>query len=199
MTKKNRMAGIAALTIAAAAVISTYQPGAIAAAAGGPRFTADGKLMLPVGYRKWVFIGAPLTPNGLNGGKAGFPEYHNVYVEDKNLSAYQKSGSFPEGTVIVKELVLLRQGKYSDGSSDNASGRGFSQGEFNGMDVMVKDRKRFASTNGWGFFNFGHHKLPYEAVAKNASREECAGCHISGAGKTDLTWVDFYPVLRGTN
>ena len=168
-------------------------------AADGPKFTADGKLILPVGYRKWVFIGAPLTPNGLNNGKAGFPEYHNVYVEDKNLIAYQKTGSFPEGTVIVKELALLKKGTYPDGSSDSASGRGFGAGEFNGMDVTVKDTKRFASTGNWGFFNFGHHAQPYEATATAAPKQECAGCHIAGASKTDLTWVEFYPILNVKN
>src|SRR5215475_6494569 len=67
-------------------------------------FNADGTLQLPTGFRKWVFVGAPLTPNGLNNGKAGFPEYHNVYIEQKNVDAYLKAGEFPEGTVIVKEL-----------------------------------------------------------------------------------------------
>ena len=55
-------------------------------------FDADGKLELPTGFRKWVFVGAPLTPNGLNDGKAGFPEYHHVYVEQKNVDAYLKTG-----------------------------------------------------------------------------------------------------------
>jgi hypothetical protein len=29
-------------------------------------FDPDGKLELPTGFRKWVFVGAPLTPNGLS-------------------------------------------------------------------------------------------------------------------------------------
>jgi hypothetical protein len=32
-------------------------------------FDADGKMKLPTGFRKWVFVGAPLTPEGLNDGK----------------------------------------------------------------------------------------------------------------------------------
>ncbi len=187
------------LFIAAAAVIGLRFTQTSAQAAGGPVYTADGQLKPPTGYRKWVFIGAPLTPNGLNGGKAGFPEFHNVYVEDKNLTAYQKTGEFPEGTVIVKELLLLRKGNHPDGSADTASGRGFGEGEFNGMDVTVKESQRYANTNKWGFYNFGHHALPYEATAKLASKQECAACHIAGAAKTDMTWVDFYPVLRGKN
>ena len=141
-------------------------------------------------------MGAMVTPNGLNNGKAGFPEFHNVYTEEANLVAYQKNGVFPEGTVIVKELTLVRNAKYPDGSTDEASGRGFFEGELNGLDVTVKDSKRFSATNGWGFFNFGHHAQPYAAASKEASRDECAGCHMAGAAKTDMTWVQFYPNLR---
>jgi len=159
-------------------------------------FDAEGKLKLPVGYRHWVFIGDPLTPNGLNNGKAGFPEYHHVYVEEKNLDVYLKTGSFPEGTVLVKELTRVLNPTFPDGSRNEPSGRGYFNGEYNGMDVTVKDSKRFAATNGWGFFNFGHHPLPYSPWAKEASAAECADCHKSFVAKTDMTWVQFYPILR---
>ena len=33
------------------------------------------------------------------------------------------------------------------------------------MDVTVKDSKRFANTNNWGFFNFGHHAWPLEETS----------------------------------
>jgi Cytochrome P460 len=160
-------------------------------------FDSDGKLKLPTGYRRWVFVGAPLTPNGLNNGKAGFPEYHHVYVEEKNLDVYLKTGSFPEGTVIVKELTRVLNPTFPDGSRTEPSGRGYFNGEFNGMDVTVKDSKRFANTNGWGFFNFGHHPLPYAESAKEASAAECASCHAAFVAKTDMTWIQFYPMLRG--
>jgi hypothetical protein len=185
----------AAALMFGAVAIMTLDSKKVEAAASKPAYTADGKLILPKGYRSWVFIGAPLTPNGLNNGKAGFPEFHNVYVEKENLETYWKSGKFPEGTVIVKELLLVRNPTNPDGSTSEPSGRGYFEGAFNGMDVMVKDSKQYAKTNGWGFYNFGHHALPYEATSKEAGREECAGCHIAGAGKTDLTWVQFYPVL----
>ncbi len=183
--------------VIAASSLLTYSRGVAAAASESTAvFHADGKLQLPVGYRHWVFIGAPLTPNGLNNGKAGFPEYHHVYVEEKNLDVYLKTGSFPEGTVIVKELTRVLNPTFPDGSRTEPSGRGYFNGEFNGMDVTVKDSKRFAATNGWGFFNFGHHPLPYSSSAKEASAAECAGCHQSFVAKTDMTWVQFYPILR---
>src|ERR671919_3142811 len=119
-----------------------------------PEYTKDGDLVLPKNWRTWVYVGSPLTPDGLNNGKAGFPEYHNVYIEKHNVDAYLKTGSFPEGTVIVKELTRVVNPTFPDGSRTEPSGRGYFNGEFNGMDVTVKDSKRFAKTNNWAFFNF---------------------------------------------
>jgi hypothetical protein len=160
-------------------------------------FTSDGKLELPMGFRRWVFVGAPLTPNGLNDGKAGFPEYHHVYIQAQNIDAYVRTGLFPEGTVIVKELTRVLNPTFPDGSSTEPSGRGFFSGEFNGIDVTVKDRKRFSKTNGWGFFTFGHHPGPYAPTAGESPVETCARCHAANVAKTDMTWVQFYPLLHG--
>ncbi|MEZ4364007.1 MAG: cytochrome P460 family protein [Kofleriaceae bacterium] len=160
------------------------------------RYAPDGALLRPTGFRGWAFLGAMVTPNGLNAGKAGFPEFHNVYLEPDKLDAYHRTGKFPEGTIIVKELVLTRNPTYPDGSTDEASGRGFFEGEPNGLDVMVKDSRRYADTRGWGFFNFGHHARPYAASAKAAPADACADCHDSGAAETDQVWIQFYPNLR---
>ena len=161
-------------------------------------FDSDGKLKLidPSAFRRWVFVGAPLTPNGLNNGKANFPEYHHVYIERKNVDAYLKTGEFPEGTVIVKELTRVLDPKFPDGSRSEPSGRGYFNGQYNGIDVTVKDSKRFAKTNNWGFFTFGHHPLPYSQSAEEAPASECASCHQTFVAKTDMTWVQFYPLLR---
>jgi hypothetical protein len=109
--RKNRWAGILAVAAAAAFFIIWFHGAPILAQGQSAQkqtssavFLPDGRLKLPTGFRSWVFIGGPLTPNGLNGGHAGFPEFHNVYVEARNLEVYQKTGEFPEGTLIVKEL-----------------------------------------------------------------------------------------------
>jgi len=161
-------------------------------------FDSDGKLKLldPSTFRRWVFVGAPLTPNGLNNGKANFPEYHHVYIEQKNVEAYLKTGEFPEGTVIVKELTRVLDPVFPDGSRKEPSGRGYFNGQYNGIDVTVKDSKRFAKTNNWGFFTFGHHPVPYAQAAEEAPASECASCHQTYVAKTDMTWVQFYPLLR---
>lgn len=159
-------------------------------------FDSDGKLKLPTGYRAWIFVGAPLTPNALNNGEANFPEYHHVYVEKKNVDAYLQTGTFPEGTVFVKELTRVLDPTYPDGSRDEPSGRGYFNGEYNGIDVTVKDSKRFAKTHNWGFFTFGHHPLPYAQTAAESPSTTCAYCHIDNVAKTDMTWIQFYPLLR---
>jgi hypothetical protein len=96
----------------------------------------------------------------------------------------------------VKELTRVLDPTFSDGSRTEPSGRGYFNGSVNGIDATVKDSKRFAKTNGWGFFTFGHHSLPYEQVAVESSVDDCAGCHITNVAKTDMTWVQFYPLLR---
>ena len=162
---------------------------------GSATFNSQDELMLPEGFREWVFIGAPLTPHGLNNGKAGFPEYHHVYVNPDAFAVYQRTGEFPDGTVIAKELVLLQKGNYQDGSKNAPSGRGFFAGDFNGMDVMVKDSKRYKETNGWGFFNFGHNAPPYLKSAKAAPAASCANCHTENAGK-GMVFKTYYPILH---
>lgn len=162
----------------------------------GPTFTKEGELVLPSDFRKWVFMGGPITPNKLNNGEAQFPEFHSVYVQEDNFRYYQKNGKFPEGTVLVKELTLTQTGDHPDGSLDSASGRGYFPDAVHGLDVMVKDSKRFSNTNDWGFFTFGHHAPPYAATAKAMPKADCASCHITFVAKTDMVWVQYYPLLR---
>jgi hypothetical protein len=198
MQKRGYLTAIVGGIAVIGASVALFQARPVVAQAQGSAavFTSDGKLQIPTGFRSWVFIGAPLTPNGLNGGEANFPEFHNVYVQAQNVEAYMKTGEFPEGTVIVKELTRLLNPTFPDGSRTEPSGRGFFNGAFNGIDLTVKDSKRFAKTNGWGFFTFGHHPLPYEKTAAEAPAAVCANCHKAYVAKTDMTWIQFYPLLH---
>ena len=159
-----------------------------------PQWTADGQLKLPQDFHTWVFLGSPLTPHGLNDGKAGFPEYHNVYIHPVAYQAYRRTGKFPEGTILLKELQLTQPGTFADGSRVESSGRGYFPGKVNGIDISVKDSKRFSDTNGWGFFNFGHHAPPYPKTAAVQPKDACAACHEANA--TDMVFSKFYaPIL----
>ena len=159
-----------------------------------PEYTAAGELILPKNWHEWVFVGSPLTPNALNGGHAGFPEYHNVYIEPGSYAIYKKTGVFPNGTIFFKELQLtLPPAEFSDGSRTEPSGRGYFPGAFNGADVTVKDTQRFAATGGWGYFDFNHYE-PKAATAAAQPKSNCAFCHIAGA-KRDEVWTQFYRIL----
>ena len=153
-----------------------------------------GNWILPERYREWVYLGSPLTPNALNGGAAGFPEYHNVYMHPTAYGIYKETGVFPEGTILLKELQLVIEGTEEDGSRFEVSGRGFFPGEFNGIDIAVKDSARFAESQNWGYFNFGHHAPPYAETAAAAPIEACAACHIDNADE-DMVFTRFYGSL----
>jgi len=150
-------------------------------------FTADGKAKQPVGYRKWVFIGTPLTPNDMNDGESAFPEFHNVYMDPDSFAHAEKTGEYRDGTVLVKELVSV-------GSKEQTSGKGYFQGDFIGLEVSMKDSKRFPSEPGnWAYFSFGH-KYPLKAEAPMSAAASCNSCHEKNA--TNFVFSDVYPVLR---
>jgi len=160
-----------------------------------PEYTKEGDLILPKNWRSWVYVGSPLTPDGLNDNKEGFPEYHNVYIEPGSYEIFKKTGEFPEGTIMFKELQrVLGPPDFPDGSLSQPSGRGYFPGAFNGADVTVKDSKRYAQTgSNWGYYNFNHHE-PKAPTAKLRPKSECSFCHLAGA-KKDETWTQFYRLL----
>jgi len=150
-------------------------------------YTADGKLLRPANHREWIFIGAPVTPNDMNNGKAAFPEFHNVYIDPDSWESYKKTGKFAAGTVILKELVSV-------GGKSMDSGKGYFQGEFVSLEAMVKDKKRFdKEPGGWAFFRFGE-APDYSATGARMKTGDCNACH-SGASE-DYVFTDTYPVLR---
>jgi hypothetical protein len=73
-------------------------------------------------------------------------EFHNVYVEPENFRYYQQHGNFPDGTVLVKELVLTEAGKYPDGSVDSE-----------GVRPMTSGTRECLS----GGHNFGNHGMAW--------------------------------------
>ncbi|ETX01162.1 MAG: hypothetical protein ETSY1_08485, partial [Candidatus Entotheonella factor] len=114
-----------------------------------PRFDQEGNLLRPgVGYREWIYVGTPLTPNDMNGGKAPFPEFHTVYIRPSDWAHYKKTGTFRDGTMLVKELISV-------GSKVATSGQGYFMGEFIGLEATIKSAKRFPNEPGnWAYFSF---------------------------------------------
>ena len=160
---------------------------------GEPFFTmnSNGELLRPVGYREWVYVGAPVTPNDMNKGKAPFPEFHAVYVDPVSWAHWKQTGEFREGTILVKELLSV-------GTKEAASGKGYFMGEFIGLEATVKSAKLFPKEPGnWGYFSFTNpDQKSFKPAARLQPVEKCNECHDSHADK-DWVFIQYYPVLRG--
>jgi hypothetical protein len=152
---------------------------------------SGGELTRPTGYREWVYVGTPLTPNELNNGKAAFPEFHNVYIDPDSWAHWKKTGVFRDGTILVKELISV-------GAKVAVSGNGYFMGDFIGLEATIKSKKLFKDEPGnWAYFSFStpDHKTlnpkstPFPTAACNA-------CHAAAAGD-DFVFTQYYPVLRG--
>ncbi len=152
------------------------------------KFDSEGNLLRPEGYREWIYVGTPLTPNDLNNGNAPFPDFHNVYIDPVSWGHYKATGKFREGTVLVKELVSV-------GSKQAVSGNGYFMGEFIGLETTVKSAMRFPNEPGnWAYFSFGH-EYPLAAKATAFPAAACNACHAASAAD-DFVFTQYYPVLR---
>jgi hypothetical protein len=152
------------------------------------RFTDSNALIRPVGYREWIYVGTPLTPNDLNPPEAPFPEFHSVYIDPVSYRHYMETGTFREGTTLIKELASV-------GSTRAVSGTGYFMGDFIGLEATVKSADRFPDEPGnWAYFSFGH-TYPLADTAEAFDASACNTCHESSAAD-DFVFTQYYPVLR---
>lgn len=190
MSKRNGSSISLAATLALAPLVVVATLGA---GSGGdlpkPTFDKEGNLLRPdLRYREWVYVGTPLTPNKLNPPEAPFPEFHNVYIHPGDYAHYRETGKFRDGTVILKELVLV-------GSEQAVSGNGFFMGEFTGLEAAIKNSRRFKDEPGnWAYFSFGH-SYPLADKARAFPTAACNSCHQASAAD-DFVFTQYYPVLR---
>lgn len=150
----------------------------------------DGKLERPTGYREWVYVGTPLTPNDMNDGKATFPEFHTVYIDPESWAEYKKTGKFRDGTILIKEMTSV-------GSKAAVSGNGYFMGEFAGLEATIKSAKHFPKEPGnWAYFSFSteDHKT-IKKTADVSPSAYCNACH-AGAAADDFVFTQYYPILR---
>ena len=157
-----------------------------------PYVDGEGNIRVPEDYREWSFLGSwHIAPEKGVDDSAGVAGFHNVYVQPGTARAYRETGGFPDGTVIVKELLASDNGRLTTGEVSWAT-------EVEGWFVMVKDtRGRFPANslwgNGWGWALFDADD-PQHTVTKNW-RIDCLGCHTP-ARNTDWVFVEGYPVLQ---
>jgi hypothetical protein len=160
-------------------------------ASAEPPFRLHGdQLDRPTGYREWIYVGAPLTPNDMNDGRAAFPEFHSVYIDPGSWSHWKETGEFREGTILIKEMIDVA-------SKQAASGNGYFMGEFIGLEAAIKSAEHFPEApGGWAYFSFTNedHTTLKERTAP-MPQATCNACHGSLAAD-DFVFTQHYPVLR---
>lgn len=153
---------------------------------------ASGNIRLPdVDFRKdWAALGAWAV--AAEEGKQGSEGIHMVYTQQETIEAYRKTGKFPDGAILVKELLGATTADMTTGTISRAA-------EVQGWFVMVKDStKKFESSNklwgeGWGWAYFdGKNRL--ETTTKDYAAE-CLACHVP-AKANDWIYTEAYPVLK---
>jgi len=148
-----------------------------------PAYTADGRLSFPKDYREWIFLSSGLDMSYRpQSGMGDHSIFDNVFAEPAAYREFLRTGTWPDKTL----LVLETRGGQEKGSI-NQHGR-FQAGDRMGLEIHVKDTKRFAG--GWAFFAFEGGQ-PARQIPTSA---ECYSCHeLHGA--VDTTFVQFYPTL----
>ncbi|MEO8484536.1 MAG: cytochrome P460 family protein [Acidobacteriota bacterium] len=128
-----------------------------------------GDVAYPADYRAWQHVKSTLV-GPMSKGFAGNGGLHHFYANPAGIVGYH-TGTFADGTMLIDDLV--------DFTADDA---GVShEGTRRRVAVMVKDRKRFADTGGWGFEIFkGDGRDPSLTAA---GRDACYACHTT-AGAT---------------
>ena len=151
--------------------------------AATPQYTSDGQMQLPEHYREWVYLTSGFDMSYNPSMQMG--DHHmfdNVFVNPAAYQAFQKTGTWPDKTI----LVLEGRGARSKGSINQ-------KGSYQDVGVMarevhVKDEARFPGK--WAFFGFGDGKT----AKLIPTSTDCYSCHASHAA-VDTTFVQFYPTL----
>jgi len=168
-----------------------------------PRYTSQGELELPSGFRSWIFVGADLSPVY----KPDLPEstrrerqrhegeppgdFHNIYVDRESYDAYLKTREFPDPTILVMEVFRAER---KDAKGILKSGQ--FEGQRIGLEAAVKDRNRPGGGVPWAYYAFELDAAGKPAKSAPAFPDQsCYACHLKHASK-DNVWVQFYPALR---
>lgn len=153
-----------------------------------PAYNDGGELLLPEGYREWIFVGASLglSYNENMGQHVEGPgDFHHVYIQPEAYRQYRDTGTFPEKTMLVME-------NYTAGQRVRPNLRGHFQDKRTGMEIAVKDAEH--AEEGWSYYVFSKRDGLKES-AKAFPKVACFDCHDQHAAD-DNVFVQFYPTLK---
>jgi hypothetical protein len=185
MKKAIGLGACALLMTAVAGWIAQPRPTVRAAdVIGAPQYGTDGKLVRPMGYRKWAYLSSGY---GMSYSDNPTPDGHlmftNVFVTPSSYDYFVQNGTWPDKTLFVLE-------EYGSSSKGSINKNGNFQNELMGLDVEVKDEKRFE--NKWAYFAFD--AAQPSSAANTPSKNGCWNCHDQHAA-VEHSFVQFYPEL----
>src|SRR5437899_1832277 len=122
-------------------------------------------LKIPPGYRDWRLISVAHEEGNLNDLRA-------ILGNDVAIGASRQGKlPFPDGTIIAR--LAWSYDPLEESSKAFGRPQTFVAGPpKNGVQFMVKDSRKYASTSGWGFAQFNDGKPADEAV-----HNTCFSCH----------------------
>lgn len=135
----------------------------------------------PTGYRSWQHVRTIVVgPEHPSFAKRG--GIHHYYANAKAVEGY-RTGKFPNGSVIVDEGVMTKDGE------GRAKGIVF-EADRRLLDVMVKNDKLYKDAAGWGYEHFdGTATAP---TLTDDGRKACFECH-STRGERDSVFTKIRP------
>lgn len=156
-----------------------------------PFVDSSGGISLPKTYRtEWLYLGSWVVADEKSPGYG----YHDVFTQPSSIEAYRKTGKFPDGAVLVKEIRKVNSAAMTTGRQVNYAGNILS------WFVMIKDHQgRFPDNPNWGDgWGWGLYEAtnPDKNVSTNY-KKDCIPCHIP-AKTTDWVYVEGYPSLKKT-
>ena len=163
---------------AALAAALPYMPPASGQSDGDAAPIFGGKI--PPGYRDWRLISVAHEAGSLNDLRA-------ILGNDVALKAYRDGKlPFPDGTIIARLAW-----SYVPSEENNkvfGQPQSFVAGlPKEGVQFMVKDSRKYTSTNGWGFVQFNDGKPAGDAALKG-----CSSCH-EPAKANDFVFTRYAP------
>jgi hypothetical protein len=129
----------------------------------------------PADYRHWTHVKSMVIQprNPLYESHGGI---HHIYANWKAFKALQRGTSFPDGAVLVLDLLQAKEEKNS-----------IVEGSHQFVCVMQKASKTFMDTGGWGFEEF---KGGTGERVVGDPKSSCFSCH-EAQKQTDYVFSDF--------
>jgi hypothetical protein len=137
-------------------------------------------MKIPPGYRDWKLISVAHEKGELNDLRA-------ILGNDTAIKAFREGVlPFPDGTIIAR-LAWSYEPSQENNKAFGRTQSFVAGAPKEGVQFMVKDSKKYASTSGWGFAQFNDGK-----PADEATLNKCFTCH-DPAKDRDFVFTRYAP------